>query len=87
MSMLRKRQPRAATDRVSPRRSRLAQMLAATGVFMLWIGWYGFNPGSTGAVTHGKVTVSAHAALTTSLAAAASVFTCVTVRGSAKLPP
>ena len=54
-----------------------AQMLAATGVFMLWIGWYGFNPGSTGAVTHGKVTVSAHAALTTSLAAAASVFTCV----------
>jgi Amt family ammonium transporter len=41
--------------------------LAALGVFILWFGWFGFNPGST----MGAVTDIAHIATTTNLAAAA----------------
>jgi len=41
--------------------------LAALGVFILWFGWYGFNPGSTMAA----VTDIAHIATTTTLAAGA----------------
>jgi len=42
--------------------------IATLGVFLLWFGWYGFNPGSTMAA----VTDIAHIAMTTTLAAAAA---------------
>ncbi|GAB4458969.1 MAG: ammonium transporter [Armatimonadaceae bacterium] len=40
--------------------------MAALGVFILWLGWFGFNPGSTMAATE----TIGHIALTTNLAAA-----------------
>jgi len=45
--------------------------LGALGVFILWFGWFGFNPGSTLALT----TDIGHIAMTTNLAAAASAVT------------
>ena len=42
--------------------------LAALGVFILWFGWFGFNPGSTTSGTTGAI---ATIAVTTNLAAAA----------------
>lgn len=42
--------------------------LAALGVFILWFGWFGFNPGSTVAGTNPKI---ADIAVTTNIAAAA----------------
>ncbi|MDB4733710.1 ammonium transporter [Planctomicrobium sp.] len=46
--------------------------LAALGVFILWVGWYGFNPGSQLAyATAGDAEATTYIALTTTLAAAA----------------
>ncbi len=43
--------------------------LAALGVFLLWIGWYGFNPGST--LGFGDAELVSHIVMTTTLAAGA----------------
>lgn len=49
--------------------------LAALGVFILWLGWFGFNPGSTTAVSPDHVAAEGatftYIAVTTNLAAAA----------------
>lgn len=46
--------------------------LAALGVFILWFGWFGFNPGSTTSGTNLSIAVIA---VTTNLAAAAGAIT------------
>ena len=48
-------------------------MTAATiGCFVLWLGWFGFNPGSTMAVDPGAI---AHICVTTNTAAAVATLT------------
>ncbi|MCA9846258.1 MAG: ammonium transporter, partial [Dehalococcoidia bacterium] len=49
--------------------------LAALGVFILWFGWYGFNPGST---TTANTDIAGIAVTTTLAAAAGAVFAMVT---------
>ncbi|KOO32950.1 ammonium transporter [Chrysochromulina tobinii] len=44
--------------------------LVIIGTFLLWFGWYGFNPGST-LMIHGQANVAARATVTTTLGAAA----------------
>ncbi len=44
--------------------------LATLGAFILWLGWFGFNPGSTMAADPGAI---AHIAITTNSAAAAGI--------------
>ena len=51
-----------------PGHSMTAAML---GVMVLWIGWYGFNPGSTLGLTGGQAAIAARVAVTTTVAAAA----------------
>lgn len=45
--------------------------LASLGVFILWLGWFGFNPGSTTSVSNAAF---ASIAVTTNMAAAAGAF-------------
>ena len=54
--------------------------LGALGVFILWFGWFGFNPGSqlAAAGTDNAVSI-AHIAVTTNLAAAAGAITAMMV--------
>jgi ammonium transporter, Amt family len=45
--------------------------LAALGVFILWFGWFGFNPASTLGLTGGRWALAAQVAMNTNLAACA----------------
>ena len=54
--------------------------LATLGTFMLWFGWYGFNPGSALGITGGAFAVAERCAMTTTLAAAAGGVTTLIVR-------
>ena len=49
--------------------------LATLGTFLLWFGWYGFNPGSALGITGGAYAVVERCAATTTLAAAAGGLT------------
>jgi len=54
--------------------------MAALGVFLLWFGWFGFNPGSTlGVSTAASVNQAALVAANTNLAAAAGAITAMVV--------
>lgn len=53
--------------------------LGALGVFILWFGWFGFNPGSELAATEGSTSAIAYIALTTNLAAAGGAVTAMFV--------
>ncbi|HOL31171.1 MAG TPA: ammonium transporter [Anaerohalosphaeraceae bacterium] len=44
--------------------------LASLGVFILWFGWFGFNPGSTLGITRGLAATASRVALNTNMAAA-----------------
>jgi Amt family ammonium transporter len=48
---------------------------ATIGCFVLWFGWFGFNPGSTMGATGGNLPLIGHIAVTTNSAAAAGTLT------------
>ncbi|GMI38917.1 hypothetical protein TeGR_g2645 [Tetraparma gracilis] len=60
-----------------PGHSASLQML---GTFILWTGWYGFNPGSTLGITGGVATIASLSAVTTTIAAASGCVSCLMCR-------
>ena len=60
--------------------------MAGLGVFILWLGWFGFNPGSTMSAVSGFGTL-AHIAVTTNAAAATGgIFAMLTIWAITKKP-
>ena len=49
--------------------------LGALGVFILWMGWFGFNPGSTLSLTGDNINTASRVFITTNLAAACAATT------------
>ena len=49
--------------------------LGALGVFILWMGWFGFNPGSTLSLTGDNLNTASRGCITTNLAAACAATT------------
>ena len=57
-----------------------SSVLQVLGTFILWLGWYGFNPGSTLGITPvGYATAAARSVVTTTLSAATGGLTVVTL--------
>ena len=54
-------------------------VLGALGVFVLWLGWFGFNGGSELAISGGSANAVAGILITTNLAAAAGALSAMTV--------
>ena len=55
-----------------------SSVLQVLGTFILWLGWYGFNPGSTLGITPvGYATAAARSVVTTTLSAATGGLTVV----------
>lgn len=50
-------------------------LIGALGVLILWVGWFGFNPASTGGLSNGGLEVAAKVFITTNLAACAAAIT------------
>ncbi|MCH5185759.1 MAG: ammonium transporter [Oscillospiraceae bacterium] len=49
-------------------------VIGSLGVFLLWVGWFGFNPASSGALSDGGYLIAAKTFITTNLAACAAAF-------------
>mmetsp|Transcript_2664 Transcript_2664/g.4547 ORF Transcript_2664/g.4547 Transcript_2664/m.4547 type:complete len:527 (+) Transcript_2664:74-1654(+) len=52
-------------------------VLVVLGTVLLWFGWYGFNPGSVGLISHGANQIAARSAVCTTLSAAAGGCACL----------
>ncbi len=50
-------------------------LIGALGVLILWVGWFGFNPASTGGLSDRGVQIAAKVFITTNLAACAAAIT------------
>jgi len=55
-----------------------SSVLVVTGTFILWLGWYGFNPGSALAIV-GGIAIPSRAAVTTTLSGAAAGLTALCI--------
>lgn len=54
-----------------------SQTLVTLGVFILWYGWYGFNPGAAYGLSIGKTVLAGHVAMNSTLSASSSGITSI----------